>query len=117
MRRRINRASAALGVAAVAFAASFCASAEQKAIARSTELGEGLKKQNIPGLPVTLTAQQAIEIDKAREGKGAWFVERGCFACHSVSVYGVKSYSQIGPDLSTAVDDVKSRFGKSIEQF
>jgi len=115
--RRINRATAALGITAAVLFGSFCASAEQKAITRSTELVESLKKQSIPGLPATLTPEQAVEIDKARTGPGGWFVEKGCFACHSISVYGVKSYSQVGPDLSTAVTDVKSRFGKTIDEF
>jgi hypothetical protein len=58
-----------------------------------------------------------MDIEHARYVPGAWFVERGCFACHSVSSFGVKSYSQIGPDLATAVEDVQSRFGKSLDEF
>ena len=115
--KRINRATAAIGIMAAVLAVSFCTSAEQKAMTRSTALVESLRKQSIPGLPVTITPEQAMEIDRARSGPGAWFVERGCFACHNVSVYGVKSYSQIGPDLSTAVEDVQSRFGKKIDDF
>jgi hypothetical protein len=52
-----------------------------------------------------------------REGPGAWFVKTGCFVCHSVSVYGVKSPAQIGPDLSTAVEDVQTRFGRTLDDF
>src|SRR4030095_389819 len=115
--RRVNRATAALGVMAAVLAASFCASAEDKAMKRSTELVDSLKKQSISGLPATLTVEQAMEIDRGRTGPGGWFVEKGCFACHSMSVYGVKSYSQVGPDLSTAVTDVKSRFGKDLDEF
>jgi hypothetical protein len=37
--------------------------------------------------------------------------------CHSISVFGVKSPAQIGPDLSTAVEDVQSRFGVTLDQF
>jgi hypothetical protein len=44
-------------------------------------------------------------------------VETGCFACHSVSVYGVKSYSQMGPDLSLAQEDVEKRFGRKLDEF
>jgi hypothetical protein len=44
-------------------------------------------------------------------------VKTGCFVCHSVSVYGVKSPAQIGPDLSTAVDDVQTRFGRTLDDF
>ncbi|HEX7787720.1 MAG TPA: hypothetical protein VF653_15995, partial [Methylomirabilota bacterium] len=54
---------------------------------------------------------------KLREGPGAWFVKTGCFVCHSVSVYGVKSPAQIGPDLSTAVEDVQTRFGRTLDDF
>jgi cbb3-type cytochrome oxidase cytochrome c subunit len=52
-----------------------------------------------------------------KTGSGGWFVQTGCFVCHSVSVFGVKSPAQIGPDLSTAVDDVQSRFGVTLDQF
>jgi cytochrome c2 len=51
------------------------------------------------------------------EGEGAFFVKKGCFACHSVESLGVTSASKIGPDLSDAVTDVQSRFGKSLEDF
>lgn len=51
------------------------------------------------------------------EGPGAWFVNTGCFVCHSIEVYGVRSPAQIGPDLSTAVEDVQSRFGMTLDDF
>jgi hypothetical protein len=51
----------------------------------------------------------------AREGD--WFVETGCTACHSVSVYGLHSFTSTGPDLSVAVEDVPKRFGRSLEDF
>ena len=112
---------AVLAIGLVSVSAMRCASSQQKAqeqaMAKSTALVDALKKRSIPGLPAALTAEQALEIDRARTGPGGWFVETGCFACHNVSVYGVKSYAQIGPDLSTAVDDVKSRFGKNIDEF
>jgi hypothetical protein len=44
-------------------------------------------------------------------------VKTGCFVCHSISVYGVKSPAQIGPDLSTAVEDVQTRFGRTLDDF
>jgi hypothetical protein len=52
-----------------------------------------------------------------RTGPGGWFVQTGCFVCHSISVLGVKSPAQIGPDLSNAVEDVQSRFGRTIDDF
>ena len=55
--------------------------------------------------------------EEMRTGPGAWFVETGCFVCHSISALGVRSPAQIGPDLSTAVEDVQKRFGKTIDDF
>ena len=52
-----------------------------------------------------------------KTGPGGWFVQTGCFVCHSISVLGVKSPAQIGPDLSNAVEDVQSRFGRTIDDF
>jgi len=83
----------------------------------TVELVAALKQRSIPGLPDPLTHEKAVEIERMRTGPGGWFVQKGCFACHSVSVYGVTSVTQTGPDLSTAVEDVKSRFGKPIEEF
>ena len=52
-----------------------------------------------------------------KTGPGGWFVQTGCFVCHSISSLGVKSPAQIGPDLSTAVEDVQSRFGMTLDAF
>ncbi len=104
-------------LAALVLAGAGCTSAEQKAVKRSTDLVDSLKQRSFPGLPATLTTEQALEIDRARTGKGQWFVETGCFACHSVSVYGVKSYSQMGPDLTLAQEDVEKRFDRKLEDF
>lgn len=52
-----------------------------------------------------------------KTGPGAWFVSTGCFVCHSVTALGVESPAQIGPDLSTAVEDTQARFGKTVDQF
>jgi cbb3-type cytochrome oxidase cytochrome c subunit len=73
----------------------------------------------VPGVPRTdpQTAEEREQDQKMREGPGAWFVKTGCFVCHSISVYGVKSPAQIGPDLSTAVEDVQSRFGRTLDDF
>lgn len=48
---------------------------------------------------------------------GEWFVQSGCTACHSVSVYGIRNLADTGPDLSLAVEDVPKRFGRSLESF
>lgn len=73
----------------------------------------------IPGVKFT-EEQTPEEIEKEKrmlEGEGAFFVKKGCFVCHSVETLGVESASKIGPDLSEAVTDVQSRFGKSLEDF
>jgi Cytochrome c len=62
--------------------------------------------------PEELAAEVAM-----KTGPGRWFVETGCFVCHSISALGVKSPAQIGPDLSTAVEDVQSRFGMTVDAF
>ena len=62
--------------------------------------------------PEEIAAENAM-----KTGPGAWFVTTGCFVCHSISALGVRSAAQIGPDLSTAVEDVQSRFGRTIDDF
>jgi hypothetical protein len=48
---------------------------------------------------------------------GDWFVQKGCTACHSISVYGVWNLAAQAPDLSLAVEDVPRRFGRPLEDF
>ncbi len=73
----------------------------------------------LPGAPRTdpQTAEEKEAELRMKEGPGAWFVKTGCFVCHSISSLGVKSPAQIGPDLSTAVEDVQSRFGRTLDDF
>ena len=73
----------------------------------------------VPGTPRTdpQTTEELASDRRMREGPGAWFVKTGCFVCHSISVYDVKSPAQIGPDLSNAVEDVQSRFGRTLDDF
>jgi cytochrome c2 len=63
------------------------------------------------------TAEERKAEDDMRTGPGGWFVQTGCFVCHSISVFNVRSPAQIGPDLSTAVDDVQKRFGRTLDDF
>jgi len=72
-----------------------------------------------PGVPRTdpQTVEEREAEEKMRTGPGGWFVQTGCFICHSISVYGVRSPAQIGPDLSIAVEDVQSRFGRTVDDF
>lgn len=73
----------------------------------------------VAGVPRTdpRTAEEAAQDEQMRTGPGAWFVQTGCFVCHSVSVFGVRAPAQIGPDLSTAVEDVQARFGRTLDDF
>ena len=63
------------------------------------------------------TPEEAEKEKQMLTGEGSFFVKKGCFACHSVSAFDIKSASDIGPDLSFAVSDVQSRFGKTLEDF
>jgi cytochrome c2 len=73
----------------------------------------------VPGTPRTdpQNPEEKITEDAMKTGPGAWFVKTGCFVCHSISALGVKSPAQIGPDLSNAVEDVQSRFGRTVDDF
>ncbi|MGE5814841.1 MAG: c-type cytochrome [Acidobacteriota bacterium] len=65
--------------------------------------------------PQTAAEREAEE--KMKTGPGAWFVQTGCFVCHSIAALGVRSPAQIGPDLSIAVTDVQARFGRTVDDF
>lgn len=73
----------------------------------------------VPGTPRTdpQNAEERLAEEAMKTGPGAWFVKTGCFVCHSIAALGVKSPAQIGPDLSNAVEDVQSRFGRTIDDF
>jgi cbb3-type cytochrome oxidase cytochrome c subunit len=73
----------------------------------------------VAGVPRTdpRSPEEAAEEERMKTGPGAWFVQTGCFVCHSIKVFGVRSPAQIGPDLSNAVEDVQSRFGRTIDDF
>lgn len=75
--------------------------------------------QYIPGFRQT-DVPTPEEQEKERQmmtGEGAFFVKKGCFICHDVSALGIESAAKIGPDLSIAVTDVQSRFGRTLEDF
>ena len=73
----------------------------------------------IPGVQLRdVPTQEEIDYEKRLlEGEGAFFVKNNCFICHSVTSYGIKSASNIGPDLSLAVTDVPARFGKPLDEW
>jgi cytochrome c2 len=68
-------------------------------------------------LAETQTTEEAEKEKQMLTGEGAFFVKKGCFVCHSVSAFDIKAAAEIGPDLSFAVTDVQSRFGKTLEDF
>jgi cytochrome c2 len=73
----------------------------------------------LPGVPRTdpQTAEEKRAEEDMKTGPGAWFVSTGCFVCHSIASLKVKSPAQIGPDLSTAVEDTQKRFAMTVDQF
>lgn len=82
------------------------------------------KRTNIPTRYIPGATPKDIPTDEEREkerqmmsGEGAFFVKKGCFVCHSVNSLGIATAAKIGPDLSNAVTDVQSRFGRTLEDF
>jgi cytochrome c2 len=73
----------------------------------------------LPGVPRTdpQTPEEKRAEEDMKTGPGAWFVSTGCFVCHSIASLKVKSPAQIGPDLSTAVEDTQKRFAMTVDQF
>jgi cytochrome c2 len=63
------------------------------------------------------SAKEREKEERMRSGPGAFFVSKGCFVCHAVSSFGVEAAAQIGPDLALAVEDVQSRFGRTLDDF
>ena len=73
-------------------------------------------------LGVTCGACVADSVSEARPNNptdpaAEWFVQTGCTACHSISVYGVTNLVVNAPDLSLAVEDVQRRFGRPLDDF
>jgi cytochrome c2 len=71
----------------------------------------GVQLRDVP------TPEEAEAEQRMLQGEGAFFVKKGCFTCHAVTSLGIDSASKIGPDLSIAVTDVQSRFGRTLEDF
>jgi cytochrome c551/c552 len=61
--------------------------------------------------------EERRQAEEMGRGPGAWFVRTGCYTCHPVAVFGVKSPTPIGPDLSTAAEDTERRFSRPIDVF
>lgn len=63
------------------------------------------------------TKEEIEREERMKNGPGAFFVQKNCFTCHSVSTLGIEAAAQIGPDLAMAVEDVQSRFGRTLDDF
>jgi hypothetical protein len=53
----------------------------------------------------------------SQDARAVVFVGRGCNRCHGIWALGVKSKSDIAPDLTFAYADVVNRFGIPLEAF
>lgn len=49
--------------------------------------------------------------------RGSIFERKGCPQCHSISAFGIKSKTDVGPDLTNAYADVQTRFGVKLDDF
>jgi hypothetical protein len=78
-----------------------------------------IPKEYIPGfeLQEEYTPEELEKERRMREGDGAFFVEKNCFVCHSITAFDIDSPTEKGPDLSFAPDDVRVRFNKTVEEF
>lgn len=73
----------------------------------------------IPGVQLRdVPTQEEMETEQRMlQGEGSFFVKKGCFVCHAITSLGIDSAAKIGPDLSIAVQDVQSRFGRRLDDF
>jgi mono/diheme cytochrome c family protein len=75
---------------------------------------EYIPNHNVRDIP---TPAELEKEKRMSEGPGAFFVKKNCFVCHSVSTLEIEAAAQIGPDLALAVQDVQSRFGRTLDDF
>lgn len=75
---------------------------------------EYIPSNNFKDVP---TKEEIEKEERMKNGPGAFFVKNNCFTCHSVSTLGIEAAAQIGPDLALAVEDVQSRFGRTLDDF
>jgi cbb3-type cytochrome oxidase cytochrome c subunit len=78
-----------------------------------------LPRRYLPGMELRdeQTPEETAREQQILTGEGAFFVEKSCFVCHSMSAFGLDSPTNKGPDLSWAPEDVRSRFSKTVEEF
>ena len=75
---------------------------------------EYMPNHNVRDIP---TPAELEKEQRMSAGPGAFFVKKNCFVCHSVSTLEIDAAAQIGPDLALAVEDVQSRFGRTLDDF
>ncbi len=71
----------------------------------------GVKLVDVP------TAEEVEAERRMSTGPGAFFVNKGCYICHSISGLQIKSPTDIGPDLTGAYQDTNRRFGRALDDF
>ena len=77
--------------------------------------GQQKPEQNSGGTPSS--GGVVATTPASSDPRAALFLEKGCPQCHSISALGVKSATEVGPDLTLAYNDVKNRFNVSLEEF
>ena len=78
--------------------------------------GKGTPKPpTMPTLPGMATS--APPTITGNDARAYLFIQKGCPTCQSISALGVKSGTDVGPDLTYAYADVVSRFNEPLEQF
>ncbi|MCP4580506.1 MAG: cytochrome c [candidate division Zixibacteria bacterium] len=80
---------------------------------------DDMPAQYIPGFKQEeqLHPEEIQKRDELLTGDGAFFIKQGCFGCHSIQAYGIKSPTEKGPDLTFAIDDVRVRFNQTLQEF
>lgn len=78
--------------------------------------GSGASKPPVmPTLPGM--ASSAPPTITGNDPRAYLFIRKGCPTCHTISALGVKSGTEVGPDLTYAYSDVVNRFNEPLEQF
>jgi mono/diheme cytochrome c family protein len=67
--------------------------------------------------PPELAAAPPPPATTSSDPRAAIFVRKGCPQCHTISALGVKSPTELGPDLTYAYTDVQNRFSMKLEEF
>ena len=70
------------------------------------------------GMPMAgMHGNAPSQVTTPTDPRAALFVRKGCPQCHTISALGVKSLTELGPDLTYAYMDVQSRFNMKLEEF